>query len=100
MAREARARRRLHPARCADGEDHPGLLLLGAYLIKGFARYGQSYLMASVGERVVATLRHTLYAHVQRMPLSFFAGLHSAELLSRIVTDVNRLARGSRRRSW
>ena len=29
------------------------------------------------------------------MPLSFFAGLHSAELMSRIVTDVNRLARVS-----
>jgi ATP-binding cassette, subfamily B, bacterial MsbA len=71
------------------------LLLLGAYLIKGFARYGQSYLMAAVGERVIATLRHTLYTHIQRMPLSFFAGLHSAELMSRIVTDVNRLARVS-----
>ena len=35
------------------------LLLLGAYLAKGFARYGQSYLMAAVGERVIATLRHT-----------------------------------------
>jgi subfamily B ATP-binding cassette protein MsbA len=71
------------------------LLLLGAYLIKGFARYGQSYLMAAVGERVIATLRHTLYTHIQRMPLSFFASLHSAELMSRIVTDVNRLARVS-----
>jgi subfamily B ATP-binding cassette protein MsbA len=71
------------------------LLLLGAYLAKGFARYGQSYLMAAVGERVIATLRHNLYTHIQRMPLSFFAGLHSAELMSRIVTDVNRLARVS-----
>jgi subfamily B ATP-binding cassette protein MsbA len=71
------------------------VLLLGAYLAKGFARYGQSYLMASVGERVIATLRHTLYTHIQRMPLSFFASLHSAELMSRIVTDVNRLARVS-----
>jgi subfamily B ATP-binding cassette protein MsbA len=71
------------------------LLLLGAYLAKGVARYGQSYLMASIGERVIADLRHTLYTHIQRMPLSFFAGLHSAELMSRIVTDVNRLARVS-----
>jgi subfamily B ATP-binding cassette protein MsbA len=71
------------------------LLLLGAYLAKGMARYGQSYLMAAVGERVIATLRHTLYTHIQQMPLSFFASLHSAELMSRIVTDVNRLARVS-----
>ncbi len=71
------------------------LLLLGAYLVKGVGRYGQSYLMAAVGERVVATLRHNLYAHIQQMPLSFFADLHSAELMSRVVTDVNRLARVS-----
>jgi subfamily B ATP-binding cassette protein MsbA len=71
------------------------LLLLGAYLTKGAGRYGQSYLMASVGERVIASLRRTLYTHIQQMPLSFFADLHSAELMSRIVTDVNRLARVS-----
>ena len=71
------------------------LLLLGAYLVKGAGRYGQSYLMAAVGERVIATLRRRLYTHIQQMPLSFFADLHSAELMSRIVTDVNRLARVS-----
>jgi subfamily B ATP-binding cassette protein MsbA len=71
------------------------LLLLGAYLAKGAARYGQSYLMAAVGERVVAALRGRLYGHIQQMPLSFFADLHSAELMSRVVTDVNRLARVS-----
>ena len=71
------------------------LLLLGAYLLKGAGRYGQSYLMASVGERVIAGLRRQLYTHIQQMPLSFFADLHSAELMSRIVTDVNRLARVS-----
>jgi subfamily B ATP-binding cassette protein MsbA len=71
------------------------LLLLGAYLVKGGARYGQAYLMAAVGERVVAALRRRLYTHIQAMPLSFFADLHSAELMSRIVIDVNRLARVS-----
>ncbi len=71
------------------------LLLFGAYVVKGVARYGQSYLMAAVGERVVATLRGDLYRHIQQMPLSFFADLHSAELMSRVITDVNRLARVS-----
>ncbi|HEV8585742.1 MAG TPA: ABC transporter transmembrane domain-containing protein [Methylomirabilota bacterium] len=71
------------------------LLLFGAYLIKGCARYGQSYLMAAVGERVIATLRQTLYRHLQAMPLSFFSDRHSADLMSRVITDVNRLARVS-----
>ena len=70
-------------------------LLLGAYVIKAAARYGQSYLMASVGERVIATLRRVLYRHIQRMPLSFFTDTHSADLMSRVITDVNRLARVS-----
>ena len=69
------------------------LALLGAYVVKGLGRFGQSYLMASVGERVIARIRRELYAHIQSMPLSFFASLHSAELMSRVVTDVNRLAR-------
>jgi ATP-binding cassette, subfamily B, bacterial MsbA len=69
------------------------LLLLGAYLVKALARYGQSYLMASVGERVIARLRRELYLHIQRMPLAFFARVHSAELMSRVVSDVGRLAR-------
>jgi subfamily B ATP-binding cassette protein MsbA len=69
------------------------LLFLGAYIAKGLARYGQSYLMASIGERVIARLRRDLYAHLQRMSLSFFTSHHTAELMSRVVTDVNRLAR-------
>ena len=69
------------------------LALLGVYLVKGGGRFGQSYLMASVGERVIARIRRELYAHIQGMPLAFFASLHSAELMSRVVTDVNRLAR-------
>jgi len=69
------------------------LVLLGAYLVKGAGRFGQSYLMASVGERVIARIRRELYVHIQSMPLAFFASLHSAELMTRVVTDVNRLAR-------
>ncbi|HEX6080525.1 MAG TPA: ABC transporter ATP-binding protein [Methylomirabilota bacterium] len=69
------------------------LALLAAYILKGAGRFGQSYLMASVGERVIARIRRELYAHIQSMPLAFFASLHSAELMTRVVTDVNRLAR-------
>ena len=69
------------------------LALLAVYVMKGAGRFGQSYLMASVGERVIARIRRELYAHIQGMPLAFFASLHSADLMSRVVTDVNRLAR-------
>jgi ATP-binding cassette, subfamily B, bacterial MsbA len=71
------------------------VVLFGAYVVKASARYGQSYLMAAVGERVIAALRGALYRHIQQMPLSFFADVHSADLMSRVITDVNRLARVS-----
>ena len=69
------------------------LMLLGAYVVKGLGRYGQSYLMAAVGERVIARIRSELYRHIQGMSLSFYSQMHSAELMIRVVNDVNRLAR-------
>src|SRR3989442_978190 len=69
------------------------LLFLGAYVCKAVGRYGYSYLMAAAGERVIAAIRRDLYIYIGRMSLSFSAIRHSAELTSRIVTDVNRLAR-------
>ena len=68
------------------------LVLLAVYAIKGATRYAQSYIMAAVGERVVARLRRDLYTHIQGMPLAFFSGVHSADLISRIMNDINRLS--------
>ncbi len=68
------------------------LALLAVYAVKGVTRYAQSYVMAAVGERVVARLRRDLYVHIQGMPLAFFSGVHSADLISRIMNDINRLA--------
>ena len=69
------------------------LAVLGVYLVKGVGRFGQSYMSGSVGERVIAELRRDLYAHIQTLPLSYFTSLHSAELMTRVVGDVNRLGR-------
>ena len=68
------------------------LALLGVYLVKGVARFAQSYIMATVGERVVARLRRDLYVHLQGMPLAYFSGIHSADLISRMMNDINRLS--------
>ena len=68
------------------------LAFLAVYTVKGLTRYAQSYIMAAVGERVIARLRRDLYTHIQGMPLAFFSGVHSADLISRIMNDINRLA--------
>jgi ATP-binding cassette, subfamily B, bacterial MsbA len=67
--------------------------LIGVYFVKGGARYGQAYLMAQVGQRVVMRLREEVYKHLQGMSQSFFNNRASAELLSRLTHDVGRLSR-------
>ena len=69
--------------------------LIGVYFVKGGARYGQAYLMAQVGQRVVMGLREEVYGHLQGMSQSFFNKRASAELLSRLTHDVGRLSRMS-----
>ncbi|MBA4392317.1 MAG: ABC transporter permease, partial [Desulfobacca sp.] len=65
----------------------PFVILL--YIIKGFFAYGQSYLMSFVGEKIVANLREQLYAHLQRLSLSYFDRTSTGLLMSRIINDVN-----------
>ena len=68
--------------------DRVTLLLVGLFIAQAFLGFGQSYLLGWTGERVVANLRQTLYAHLQSMPLRFFANTRIGELLSRLGNDV------------
>lgn len=65
----------------------PFIILL--YIVKGFFAYGQSYLMSYVGEKIVANLRESLYAHLQRLSLAYFDRTATGLLMSRIINDVN-----------
>jgi len=64
------------------------LALVGLFVIQAVLGFAQSYIMGWVGERIVANLRETLYAHLQNMPLSFFAATRTGDLLSRLGNDV------------
>ena len=50
------------------------LLILGVYVVKGVGRYGKSYMMASVGERVIrdrkSTRLNSSHSRASRMPPS------------------------------
>ena len=65
----------------------PFIIIL--YAVKGFFAYGQSYLMSFVGEKIVAGLRERLYAHLQKLSLSYFDRTATGLLMSRIINDVN-----------
>ncbi|MBW2305855.1 MAG: ABC transporter ATP-binding protein [Deltaproteobacteria bacterium] len=68
------------------------VMILAIYLIKGIATYGQSYLIQYVGYRVVQKIRDDLFAHLNRLSLSFFHRIPSAQLISRSINDVSRLS--------
>jgi len=64
------------------------LAIVGIFLLKGLATYGQVILMSSVGLRVVTDLRNRLYDCIQRQSLAFFAEHPTGILMSRITNDV------------
>ncbi len=64
------------------------LAMIAVSLLSGFIGVGQRYLGAHIGEGLIATLRQSLYAHMQRMSLRFFTHTKTGELMSRLNNDV------------
>lgn len=65
----------------------PAVLIL--FCIKGFCSWSNTYLMGSVGLKVVTGMRQKMYDHIQYLHLSFFDHMPTGMLMSRIVADVN-----------
>ncbi|MEZ5599092.1 MAG: ABC transporter ATP-binding protein [Pseudomonadales bacterium] len=62
-------------------------ILITAVLL-GLFSYGQSTLAAGVGQKVVARIRYRVYAHLQRLPLSFHESTATGDLLARLTGDI------------
>ncbi|MEX2527700.1 MAG: ABC transporter transmembrane domain-containing protein [Gemmatimonadota bacterium] len=62
-----------------------GLLVL--FTLQAVVNFGQSYLTASVSERVVAGLRKDLFSHLVHQPPGYFTGRRVGELSSRLASD-------------
>jgi len=58
------------------------------FAIKGFANYGQAFLMSRLGLRIVADTQNRLFAHLERMDLAFFHVNPTGTLVSRFATDI------------
>lgn len=54
------------------------------FFVRGAAMFGQSLLLARIGNRIVAGLQQRIYAHVLRQGIGFFATEGSGELATRI----------------
>jgi subfamily B ATP-binding cassette protein MsbA len=67
------------------------LVVIVLYVVKGGCSYGQSYLMQYVGQRIITPYRIDLYAHLQKLSLSYYDRVPTGELMSRITNDVNQI---------
>lgn len=84
--------------RAVNGIDSgsPVLILLAVlaaiYLGDWLIRFLQQFLMAGIGQRVILHIRTSLFAHMEKLPLSFFDTRQHGELMSRLTNDVDNIS--------
>jgi ATP-binding cassette, subfamily B, bacterial len=61
------------------------------FLVRGFAQYGQDSLMAKAALNVALQLRKTVYAHLQKLGLNYFAVAKTGDLSYRLTEDIDRI---------
>src|SRR5688572_5783215 len=66
-------------------------IIPAVFLIRGVAGYLNTYLMTLCGVRVLERLRLDFFARLQRLPLTFFSGRQTGDLISRGIADTNQL---------
>jgi subfamily B ATP-binding cassette protein MsbA len=64
------------------------LALAGIFALRAVFGFAQTYLVAWVGERVIANLRRETYDHLLSLSLNFLAGQRVGEILSRVSNDI------------
>lgn len=67
------------------------LLFFGALLLEFLFDYGQAYLTAWMGQRVMADLRLQLFSHLQRLSVPYFDRHPVGRLMTRVTSDVETL---------
>lgn len=87
----ARVERSLVDARPLVALERICVFILVVMLIKNLADYLQAFLMVHVEQSAIADLRSDLYAHLQRLSLSFYHARRTGTLISRITNDVEYL---------
>lgn len=65
------------------------VILLGIFLVQAAFNFLRTYMIAQVGEGVVADLRRTLYRHLMGLSLRFFETRRTGEITSRLTSDAS-----------
>ena len=64
------------------------LAILGIALLSGAMGFAQAYLIAAVGQKVVAQIRLDLYRHIHRLSHSYHDTASSGDIIARLTGDV------------
>jgi subfamily B ATP-binding cassette protein MsbA len=64
------------------------LSVIGVFALKWFFTFGQVYYLSLASQHVVAQIRHDIFSHLQRLPLSFFNRRRVGAIQSVIANDV------------
>jgi ATP-binding cassette, subfamily B, bacterial MsbA len=65
--------------------------LVVIFLLQAAFSFFQSYLLTYIGERIVFDLRTSLYRHLQKLSLDFYANRRVGDLVSRLSSDVTQM---------
>ena len=65
------------------------VIILGSALFSAGVGVLQGYLNSVVGEGIMRDIRTSLVAHLHRMPLQFFTGTKTGEIMNRVSNDVD-----------
>lgn len=68
-----------------------GLFLIGIYLAQVFFSWLRDYWVGYIGANIIATLRSRLFYHLENQSLGFFADREVGELMSRLLSDIQRI---------
>jgi ATP-binding cassette subfamily B protein len=65
--------------------------MVASALVAGVIGVYQGYLNSVLGEGIMRDIRTSLVAHLHRMPLSFFTGTKTGEIMNRVSSDVDNI---------
>ncbi len=69
------------------------LIVMGAvFLLSALCSWGYSRIMVTVSQRTVAALRQDLFDRLQKLPLRYFDGHQSGDLMSRFTNDMDTIS--------
>ena len=66
-----------------------GLLLVGAAAIEGVFLYLQRWIIIGASRRIEFDMRNDFYGHLQKLPLSYYQGQRTGDLMSRATNDLS-----------